>query len=406
MKNFSNLFFALLMLAVLGGCGGSGWNQDPLAGKDDAFKNAKPRPTLPEAPKPVESDAVRVDTVDFYNFIEGVSGEFVIGARILEPGYAVKILVENLADFPGASFDETAGKFAWTPEVGTVATQNGLQEERTLKVQVVGEKPGAAVLVGSHSIPVRISKLVSEPVIIEVSKPDASLREGESTTLTVRVRDMDAGADPSSYPDLQILPAAGFGNLAHFVTLTRMFKTGANEFVFNLTVDLTEAELTKNWDRYAFVVRALSRFQKVSKTERVMVSVVTSFAKLQSTWFDTFEIPAGVRKDFQFMFFDPKEELYLESPVFSGVPTGASLNCRGVRITHQFCQFAWAPPANMSSGVIRIKAKVVSRNQSQLDNERKMQEFELPILITPAPTPTPTPTPANPAKLAPILGGR
>lgn len=406
MKNIKFSICIAVIMGTLTGCGGSKWNQDPLAGKDKAFKEGKPAPTLPQAPKPVESGAVRVYTVEFYHFSEGEMGKFPIAARILETGYTATIYLENIEDFPGATFDAADGKFSWTPPTGTVGSGGDLQVERVLKIQVVGEKTGAPILVGSHSVPIKISKPMSEPVILEVSKDSANLREGQTTTLTVRVRDRDAGAATNTYPDLQISALASYGNISPFVTLTRVFSMGNGEFVFNLTVDLTEAELTKSRDRFGFQVKAVSHFHRSSKPEKVVVYVVTSFANIQSTWSETIEAPIGVRKDFQFMFFDPKDELYLEAPIFKGLPTGANVYCRGINVTRQFCSLIWTPTAATPPGEIRVRAEVIGKNQDSMDQEEKKQFFDFRVRVPAStPNPTPAPTPEEPDEDARVQGG-
>lgn len=384
MKNIKYFLSAILVIGTLAGCGS--WNEDPLAGKDEAFKNGQQKPTLPESPKPTDSAALRLDTVDFYKFKEGAAGEFSMSARVLEPGYTPTIYIDNLSDFPGALFSASAGKFYWTPPVGTVTGDAGLEESRVLKVRVVGNKPNGKVLTSDFKVDLRVSKNLNAPEIFSVSKSSAEMREGDMMNVTVKVRDKDAG---SSTPGLKILPIVGYGNISQFVTITQTLATGNNEYVINLSIDLNGAELTKSRDRYGFKLVAISRFQQESAGQDVYVNVVTSFSDLQSTWFATLDVPLGLKKEFQFMIFDPKDELFVAQPVWSGLPSGATINCSGVNITRQFCTFSWTPDFTVSPGTYSINASVVGSNQDTNDRATKTYNFKMDLSVTSAPPVSP-----------------
>jgi hypothetical protein len=389
MKNFNSIFSTLLVVAILTGCGS--WKQDPLADKDEAFKNAQQKPTLPEAPKPTDSNAVRLDTVDFYKFREGVAGEFTMTARVLEAGYTPVIYIDNMSDFPGASYNASNGKFTWTPPMGTVSGDNGLEESRALKVRVVGNKPNAKVLTSDFKVDLRVGKVLNVPEVFSVSKTSASMREGDMMNITVKVRDREAGTGMNSYPNLLILPIIGYGNISQYVTITQVLALGNNEFNINLQIDLSGAELTKSRDRYGFTLKAISRFQQASAPTDITVNVVTSLADLQSTWFAPLDVAMGVKKEFQFMIFDPKDELFVAPPTFSGVPNGATINCSGVNVTRQFCTFSWTPDFMVTPGSYSITAQVTGRNQDSQDTTGfKTYNFKLDLNVTSAPPVKPT----------------
>lgn len=384
MKNIRYFLSAVLVVATLSGCGG--WNEDPLAGKDEAFKNGQQKPTLPESPKPTDSNALRLDTVDFFKFREGVAGEFTMSARVLEAGYTPIIYIDNLSDFPGAVFSASAGKFYWTPPMGTVTGDSGLEESRVLKVRVVGNKPNGKVLTSDFKVDLRVSKVLNVPEIFSVTKASSEMREGDMMNVTVKVRDKDAG---SSVPNIQILPITGYGNISQFVTITQTLATGNNEYVINMSIDLNGAELTKSRDRYGFTLKAISRFQQASAGQDVFVNVVTSFADLQSTWFASLDVPLGIKKEFQFMIFDPKDELFVGAPTFTGLPNGATINCSGVNVTRQFCTFSWTPDFTVSPGTYSINASVTGANQDSQDRATKNYNFKLDLSVTSAPPVSP-----------------
>jgi hypothetical protein len=280
-------------------------------------------------------------------------------------------------------------KLTWTPALGTVSGNNGLEDPKVLKLLVVGNKPNSKVISGHPTLGFKVGKVLSAPDIFSISKSSANMREGESLTVTIKVRDKDAGNDVKSYPNLQILPITGYANLSQFVTITQVLASGNNEFVINLTIDLSDAELTKSRDNFGFTLKAVSRFQQASAGQDVFVNVLTSFADIQTTWFDVIEVPLGVKKDYQFMLFDPKDELFIGTPTFSGLPAGATISCSGLNVSRQFCSFAWTPDFTVAPGDYTAQAQLAARNQNSQDPFIKNVTFNLKLRVTAAPPVSP-----------------
>ncbi|RYZ78955.1 MAG: hypothetical protein EOP04_28680, partial [Proteobacteria bacterium] len=133
MKTMQQVLTILVATLSITAC--SKWNQDPLAGQSDLLRNPQETPREQEKPKNPESDAsVRVDTVSFYNFSEGTSGEFEITARVLRSDYTYEIIVDNLDQFPGAKYNAVTKKFSWNPPLGTVSQAAGNILHKSLKI--------------------------------------------------------------------------------------------------------------------------------------------------------------------------------------------------------------------------------------------------------------------------------
>lgn len=382
MKTTKFILSTVLVAGVLAGCSSS-WNQDPLAGKDGVMRDALPKPTNPEKPEVTDSDAVLLEQKpEFYHFTEGSSGELSFSARVLLPDYQGRVIIENLADFPGATFDEKTGIFRWTPQQGTVV--NGFEEKRPLIVKGVGEKTGDVVVQREEPIGIIIRKKLIAPEIFSVSATSLNIREGESQIINIKVRDKDATSDPSTWPMILPSPLLGHGNLSQFVTVNRSFAVGNNEFAIDLKVDLKDAELTKSKGLFGFVLQAVSRYQQASTKKEVSVNVLTSFSSVQSTWFDTFEVPLGQKSELQFMIFDPKEELRVGDPSFTGGPAAVSILCSPVGDSRQLCKMTFTPDFTTSTGDFVITAKTTLTNKDPSDTYSQDQNIRLKLKVTDA----------------------
>src|SRR5207253_6164202 len=128
-----------------------------------------------------------------------------------------------------------------------------------------------------RTVKASVGKVLNAPDIFLVSANAVAMREGETQTLTIKVRDKDAGIDPTTFPSLQIMPITNLANMSQYVTITKVMPTGNNEFTILLTLDLTDAELTKNLDHFGFTLKAMTRFGQVSSDKKVLVDVYTSF---------------------------------------------------------------------------------------------------------------------------------
>lgn len=392
MKNTKYFLGTLLVAGLLAGCSSS-WDQDPLAKKDAALRDGQSKPTEDKKPDATPSDGIRLDRPQVITFREGQEGEFTMKGRILKTGYATRVLIENMNDFPGARYtvsptDATVGKFVWNPPTGTVTGATGnADESKVLKVLVLGEKTGEGVERKSFEIEIKVVKFLRDPEISAISNSNITVREGEVANFTFQVIDRDAGADPSTWPSLQALPMLGYGNISQFVTITNMSAVGmgGGTYSVSMKVDLTNAELTKSKGSFGFALQAVSRYQKTSMKQNVYVNVLTSFANMQSTWFDVLDFSLGVKAEHQFLIYDPREEMVVGTPTFTGAPAGATFTCSGVGVSKQLCKMSWNPDFTATAGDFTVRANVVGKNQDTSDFQSKNQTFDLRMRVNSAP---------------------
>jgi len=390
MKNIQTILSAVFVVGALAACS-SGWDQDPLANKNAKFQQGQEEPTKDEKPKGDGSDTVRLTTnPELFSFQEGSPGDFTFNARVLKTGFKPMIIINNLSEFPGASFDANSGKFSWNPPLGTVSANAGDNEEtKILKVTVIGRHPTLGDITNDFPVGIKVSKILNAPEIFSVSSTMLNLREGDFANITINVRDKDAGTAPSSWPMIQVLPTLGYANLSQFVTVAQTTAAGNGVFSVTLKVDLTGAELTKKKASYGFAVQAISQFQRQSRNQSVAVNVLTSFATLQSTWFGSLDFALGQKDEYQFIIFDPKEEIVVGKPTFSNVPAGASFDCSEVNKYRQLCKMIWAPDFTAVEGAYTVRADVVSRNEDLSDTQTKNQSFNLEMNVSSAPPVSP-----------------
>jgi hypothetical protein len=402
MKNILQVLSVVLIFTAVSGC--SKWNQDPMAGQSDLLKNPQNSPQGPEKPQPPEpNDSVRVDTVDFFSFREGETGEFEISARVLRADYTFEIVLDNIDEFPGAVFDAKTGKFTWNVVTGTLPPGSQDRVNKSLHVVAYAIDPGGnRKFYAEKSVLIAIDKFVGVPTIISISRAATYVREGERKSVTVKIKDMDASDDQSTWPTVVVSQLPGYGNLAAFVKLNRVTNVDPHIFEVLLNVDLTDAELTSNYMESGFVVMALSHLGKSSSSSEVRMSVATSFSDVKTTWWQALEVSASRSTTYQFTIYDPKGETKVGTPTFSSTPAEAAVTCSYSSSDQaQYCSMTFTPNSSTRAGdTLYIRGNVVTSSTSFSDVYTRTHALTFTLKVTgsgpspvPGPTPTPSPTP-------------
>lgn len=380
---------SLLVLATA--CGQ--WNQDPMAGISGAVKQGLEKPTTPEAPKPIDSEALRINSPDDYSFEQQVAGEFEISSRILIPDYQDRLVIKNIDQFAGASFDSKTGKFRWTPPQGTISEGDGLIKRMSLEVVAYAEKKDAISLQRQKTIKISVTRKPSAPQIISFSLTKTNLREGEFVSGTVVYEDKDANEkDSSTWPVLQFRTSIGSAHIMSFLEMGSTGSLGNRRFQTAFTLNLREAEVTKTIDNYSIVVRAVSSLNQSSADASVSLTVYSSFADANSTWTQSVPFTAGKIETYDFLIMDPKAEAKLDSAMFMNMPPGARANCTNVNASVLSCRLIWDIPVNAKTGPGQINLNIAVKANTPLDNYSRAQSFKLDYSVAPAPVSTTTTT--------------
>lgn len=366
------LIFIFLGVSLSVGCGKDifKFHQDPLTGEDTKFKDGRPVPEKPVYDKPVDSDAIRFNTPDFVSLEEGKETEFEIGARILIPDYVTELKIVNLSDFPGATFDPATGKVNWKPPVGYVVEGGGSSWlERRLQLRATAVKTDAPVLIKEREIALRVTREYTAPEITIVTKESDAMREGESRNLRIRVRDLNAvPADERTWPLVTFTNVNNQRSLAAFMAPVRKVSLSNNEYQLDYKINLQEAELTSSAQVYTTGIVAVSQAGKRSLQSNMTVLVLTSFSDPISSWKGTQVFRAGETRSFQFVVFDPKQEVKLTFNRFRDVPAGAAIQCAPSDMPSLLaCSIEWTPAPDQAGAQSYIYVNLGITNTDSRD---------------------------------------
>ena len=374
MKKITLLLAVLVSSGFLASCG---WKENPLDGRGDILKQARPDGSGNE--KPGGSDNAKTfvfDAPNAVNFVEGTKTELTLGVRSTEPGIKkIDLTIANMSDFPGASYDAPSKKFSWTPPFGTVANGASLQTELTLHASglntvtnIVNRQDQIVVL--------SIVKNGQDPLVKSVNFPafSSKLREGGVYPFSVTVQDPDKLTDESKAPTVVILPPQGnllsLGGFAHFKDRSR---DAANfTYTYNYELNLVGVELTDSSKQAGFEVQAYSNFGKKSTTVPWSQTLYTKLATPSSTWLDTKMLKNNEKNVIPFIVYDPKGECLISLDRNDNVPTGGSVDCTQRLGTGSLeCTLTYSPALPATSlpnyGLISMNLSTFNKDRSDTD---------------------------------------
>ncbi len=373
------LLASVLCLGLLG-C--SGWNQDPLKNKDGVLATGKGQPTELVEPKPLSSDAVRVLAPDFFRFKEGESAEFNVLVRNLLPGYTTQVVIDNLADFPNATFDAATGLFKWTPAPGLVAVTE-IEKNMTLKLRVIASQTGSATIFSEKQVSVILSRKFNTPKITAISKNIQTMREGDTQGVTINIDDMDADPmDQTTWSNIQILPSLFKRSISGLMKLASYRYISGTTYEAIFTIDLRDAEVTATKDTFSFDVLLNSRFNQISDRQTQNVDVLTSFTVLNTTWTTLLEDKIGAKINYQFLIYDPKGELAVSFVGVKNEIKNSTTKCIQASTSLLSCTFAYDTTAVTAPNVLNFSITTNSKNQNSSDTQIVSKDLNFIVNLT------------------------
>jgi hypothetical protein len=409
-------------------------NQDPFAEKSDQIKNGIP-PELnkePPIPKPLASDALRIDTLDFYTFKEEVAGEIQISGRVLTPNpqFELSIDANSFKDFPGAVFDPKTGVFKWTPPRESTGADYGVPKR--LVVRLTAPSPVGGALIGTtKAILVYVTRAEVDPEILAVDDlVKTPIREGELRKFTVVVRDPDSIDADGSRPVLVAVPAVrGPADISSLIYMQEPSVVDPNpvqdpldkkKWIFKMIVDLRVPaadmrgrDFTRIQDQFKFGLQVNSRFGRKALKSDGVAQIWTDIMKPEVSWFDPMTVVAGQENLIQFTVYDPYAEGQLTINLLSRIdlelPGPAIWKCiPSSREGNFLCKLNWKP-VNATKPEYALEFEVINRSKIPGDAKIQKETFRRilrvlqpstpagpPVVVAPAPAPsTPAPTSAS-----------
>lgn len=400
MKWYLVLTAAILSL-TLTACGGT--EQDPLADENENVQNGEP-PGAPKPPeeKPLPSDVLRIDSsdgADYFVFREGVEQQVEIRARssFNDVQYVVEFV--NLDQFKNATSEVVGGDsaksvdatatFKWTPAKGQV-----LADVVTYQLEAkVYTTNLANQYVYIKKFQVFIYKEnFSIPQILSISPVVGAVKEGTTSSFTVKVKDVDA--TPQSKPDLLVMTSFTDKNGAPYLKwgVPTQDPQDATVWIFNVSIDLKNVEITNSANKAELSIAAVSAADKKSVAQKVSYNVWTAMMPPITSWLEPVTFKIGQNNHFDFTILDPKGEGSLTSSfitqcaMLQGAPLCTCVNKVGIAgkaNTLAACSIDWNVPA----GIAFQEQQIVytSENKSTLpgDTDKKAVSFSGKITLVP-----------------------
>ncbi|XGC81762.1 hypothetical protein ACES2L_04605 [Bdellovibrio bacteriovorus] len=327
MKVFLSILAALVFLA------GCNFQQDPLADASAQVREGRlPDAEKPVAEKPLPKEALQIDAPTLVNGRVGSPMEFKIQGRVMTPDVGYKITVDNLADFPGATYDQATGEFKWTPGKAQVAGFPSI--ELQLKISLVTE-PNAVnptISIEKKTISLIVVNTYSKPIMNTVTGP-TSLLVGKRYTLEFTLEDVDANTAADVAVVVRDCPSSYYTeSIAHFVDVKKVEAdaTVPNKYKGEVSVELSNADNLLSGN-YCFALGAVSKHGVLSELYKKDIMVEAKMKNTKITY-DTFpNLKVGESMTVWFSIYDPSGNglvsIVSQDDIATSLP-GSSLDCR------------------------------------------------------------------------------
>lgn len=295
------LLSMLVAVMFLSACG----EQDPLAGLSPELRAGQPPVEKPQAPRPLAKEALQIDSPNRVNGYVGSTLNFKITGRVMIPGVQFAVSVDNLEDFPGATFDPVTGDLQWTP---VREKMSGPVNVFPMMVSLVTIATDAFPAISKEvkQIEIVVENTYTKPIINTITG-NTAMAVGSNYELEFSMEDRDAlnAKDvafnvvdcPYDYTEVR--------SVAHLVTVMSVNPVSGSpsKFTGRLRIALKDATNFAT-GRYCFALRAVSKYNQSSDLFKKDLAIE---AKLQNTkiTMDTAELFVGEKSRVAFSIYDP-----------------------------------------------------------------------------------------------------
>ncbi len=389
--NMKNLVIGFIGVGLINvGLSGCGWQQNPLDGKGNILKEARPNTGGGEKPKGDSSDLIYIEAPDAVTFIEGKKETISVETHISQPGFTnVDLVIDNMSDFRGASYDGRLKKFEWAPPLGTVT--DGLSINLELSLHVTARNPKTNIVyTRDKKVLFVVQRSPQDPQVMAINFPTTTkIREGGVYPFSVTAKDMDSSSAGSNAtgPELAILnPTVDQVSLASFVKFKgRTGDATTHIYTSNYELDLRGVELTNSSRAAGFVVEAISQFGRRSAMVPLAKTIYTNLSSPLSTWVDTKILKNNQVNVIPFIVYDSKGETMISLDRNDNVPVGGSIDCPQRLATGALeCTFTWTPsmdPAKLpGNGTIKMVVTSFNRDRSDTDTNQSSLQLSYQVI--------------------------
>ncbi len=388
---------SIVSILSLVGCGKGGFlfggQTDPLSGKEKVQNGGAAKPTPDEKPPGVDPNAIVVDVVDAYSFNLNQPGEIEINGRVLLKDFTKRIDIQNLGEFPGATYDAKAGLFKWTPP-SQIFTGTEKTWRAGLIVRVTAIDPKQAIYIKEKTINVSVDKIASPLKVISfepTNKKDFIYEFSSLNLYEVVIEDSNATVNPDSWPVIEFEPSNGlFNSLATFARVTKTDSLGGGRYKVTILLEPNQ-DLTKNKTRYSLALHANSALGLRSPSVSKYIDVLNKLTGSKTSWIDAITFYTGQKNSYSFVYFNPKEEGFIQDPVFSGKPAGLNIKCSNSGGWTNPCFVDWDLTAATASmpGDYSVRGSLDTFNAMGDPTGKTVDAFTHKIKVLQGPAPSP-----------------
>lgn len=306
--------------------------QDPIQGAPDQVRQGVP-PTAgkPTPAKPLPKEALQIDAPILVNGRVGAPLEFKILGRVMTPDVSFKIYIDNLSDFPGATFDEATGDFKWIPtkaQVGSFPSME-LPLRITLATDVTANSP--TISVEKKTISLVIQNAYSKPIVNTVTGP-TTVVVGSTYNFDFTMEDVDAMSETDASLMVRDCTTSYYSDsIAHLVEIKSISAnaTTPNNYQGRVTLDLTKVGILPS-GTYCFGLVAVSKHGVISDLYKREVTVEAKMRSTKMTMETAPEVKVGEKIQIAFAIYDPSNNGVLTMKSQDDIATilpGSTLTC-------------------------------------------------------------------------------
>ncbi|MNJ94722.1 hypothetical protein D3C87_124240 [compost metagenome] len=285
----------------------SACDQDPIKNASAIVREGRPPATNKPTPeKAVDPNGMQIDGPESYRGRINSPMEFKITGRVLLEGLEYEMSVDNLADFPGATYDETTGDFRWVPMKGAVGSLPASSFELRVTMYSIPNAKYNVITAKRKTIYLTVENSYGKPIMNKI-EGESTLKVGTRYVMSFMLEDYDAQSASDVNVVVKDCGNSYVSSISHLVRVIGKITaspTTAGVYTGEVAVEMNSgADGLKDAD-YCFALAAIS---KHGVTSEVINKRVTVEAKIYEPKMTNGEIYVNVGEVMRasFSIYDP-----------------------------------------------------------------------------------------------------